>query len=205
MVENNKLYYVYDPMCSWCWGFKPIWKTIEETLSDELDITYVLGGLAADTDVVMPLEMQRQIALYWKKIEQYLGTKFNYEFWEKNTPRRATYPSCRAILAARSQGAEREMLGAIQQAYYLQAKNPSDNEVLIALAESINIDVVAFSIELQSKETQIHLEEEIAFAREIGGNSFPSLFVKTEKGVTPIPIDYQDAQSTIDLIRRQIK
>ncbi len=197
MSSTNKLYYVYDPMCSWCWGYKPMWNQIKQALPDEVEIIYVLGGLAPDSDEPMPEIMQQQIASYWKKIENYLGTSFNYDFWSQNIPRRSTYPSCRAVLAARSQGAELAMLDAIQNAYYLQAKNPSDNEVLIDLAKSIDLNMNDFEAEFLGEETQKRLLTEISFARSIGGNSFPSLFVETGTELTELPIDYQDAEKTI--------
>lgn len=200
MLSSSKLYYVYDPMCSWCWGYKPVWKEIEQALSDKIEIVYVLGGLAPDSEVPMPKEMQQQIAAYWKKIENLLGTQFNYEFWSNNTPRRSTYPACRAIIAARFQNAEQAMLSAIQKAYYLDASNPSDNKTLIDVAVKIGLNKVQFEAELLSPETHQQLLDEISFARSIGGNSFPSLFVAKEGSVIELPIDYQNAQTTIDRV-----
>jgi putative protein-disulfide isomerase len=199
-----KLYYVYDPMCSWCWGYKPVWEQIKQALADDVEVIYVLGGLAPDTDDPMPEMMQAKIASYWKKIENFLGTKFNYEFWTENSPRRATYPACRAILAARSQGAELTMLNAIQVGYYTEAKNPSDNAVLVALAKSIGLDITEFETEFLALKTHQALLTEIRFARSIGGSSFPSLFVTKEGKQIEIPVDYKDAESTVELIRSTI-
>ncbi|MGF1683996.1 DsbA family protein [Photobacterium minamisatsumaniensis] len=192
-----KLYYVYDPMCSWCWGYKPTWDKIREALSDHVEVVYVLGGLAPDSDTPMPEAMQVQIASYWKKIEQYLGTPFNHDFWTKNTPRRSTYPSCRAIIAARSQGAELIMLEAIQKAYYLEAKNPSHDAILISLAEDLGLDSAMFKAEFLSNRTQDLLLEELAFARSIGGNSFPSLIVEKGHRYIEVPINYESADATL--------
>lgn len=124
-IIQNRLYYVYDPMCSWCWGYKPVWDKIQQALRDKIDIELLVGGLAPDSDVAMPQEMQQQIAAYWKKIENYLGTPFNYDFWTQNVPRRSTYPACRAVLAARQQGSEQMMLEAIQRAYYRADNQPN--------------------------------------------------------------------------------
>ncbi|QYJ86950.1 DsbA family protein [Shewanella mesophila] len=201
----NKLYYVYDPMCSWCWGFKPIWEKIERALSGEMKIVYLLGGLAPDSDQPMPATMQQQIAAHWHRIENLLGTEFNHEFWTTNTPRRSTYPACRAILAARAQQAESQMLTAIQQAYYLQARNPSDNQVLIESANQLGLDAAKFTSDLLDETTEQTLLAEIQFARSIGGNSFPSLFVHTTAGITPIPVDYQNADTAIQLVREAIE
>lgn len=205
MSSLPKLYYVYDPMCSWCWGYKPTWAELEKKLANQFEIVYLLGGLAPDSDVPMPEEMQKQIASYWKKIEDYLGTKFNYQFWQENTPRRSTYPSCRAALAARNQGAEKEMLSAIQHGYYLEARNPSDNEMLIQLADEIGLDTEIFTQDLLSDETNLALMEEIGFARSIGANGFPSLLVRKNDNIVNIPIDYQNAEVTIGQIKEVIK
>ncbi|MCG9726702.1 DsbA family protein [Vibrio brasiliensis] len=202
MSTSNKLYYVFDPMCSWCWGYKPVWQKITLALQDKIDIQYVVGGLAPDSDQPMPEEMQQQIASYWKKIEDFLGTEFNYDFWSQNTPRRSTYPSCRAVMAARKQGAEQSMLAAIQNAYYLQARNPSDNDVLIDLANDIGLDVARFEADLLSEELNQQFMQELEFARSIGGNSFPSLFVATEQGVVELQVDYQSAETTIDQVEQ---
>ncbi|UGA56860.1 DsbA family protein [Vibrio sp. VB16] len=200
MSSSVKLYYVYDPMCSWCWGYKPTWTEIEKHLSEHLEVVYVVGGLAPDSDVPMPEEMQQQVASYWKKIEDYLGTEFNYEFWQNNTPRRSTYPACRATLAARKQGAEKAMLSAIQSAYYLEARNPSDNDTLISLSVEIGLDSNKFTDDLLSDALNQELESEIAFARSIGGNSFPSLFVRSNDNIVELPIDYQHSEGTISKI-----
>ncbi|MGY5539814.1 DsbA family protein [Vibrio brasiliensis] len=202
MSTNNKLYYVYDPMCSWCWGYKPVWQKVSQQLESKIEIQYVLGGLAPDSDQPMPEEMQRQIALYWKKIEDFLGTEFNYDFWQKNTPRRSTYPSCRAVLAARKQGAEQAMLSAIQHAYYLEARNPSDNEVLLSLAANIGLDTAKFEVDFFSAELNQEFLQELEFARRIGGNSFPSLFVANEQGIIELQVDYQSAEATIEQVEQ---
>lgn len=202
MSTNNKLYYVYDPMCSWCWGYKPVWQKVSQQLESKIEIQYVLGGLAPDSDQPMPEEMQRQIASYWKKIEDFLGTEFNYDFWQKNTPRRSTYPSCRAVLAARKQGAEQAMLSAIQHAYYLEARNPSDNEVLLSLAANIGLDAAKFAVDFFSAELNQEFLQELEFARRIGGNSFPSLFVANEQGIIELQVDYQSAETTIDQVEQ---
>ncbi|MGR5501534.1 DsbA family protein [Vibrio sp. DNB22_10_4] len=195
------LYYVYDPMCSWCWGYKPTWEAIKASLGGDVEIRYVLGGLAEDTDAPMPLQMRTQIAEYWRKIESYLGTEFNHDFWTLNEPRRATYPACRAIIAARAQDAEFEMYAAIQSAYYLEAKNPSDNSVLIDIATEIGLDRNRFTRDLTAQETQQALLQEIAFARSIGGNSFPSLFLSKGNAIVELPVDYQHPEVTVSQVR----
>ncbi|MCK4675769.1 MAG: DsbA family protein, partial [Gammaproteobacteria bacterium] len=136
------LYYVHDPMCSWCWGFRPVWMHLQKALNGMVNIQYVLGGLAADTDQPMSENMQNSIRENWQRIQQDIPeTEFNYDFWSLCRPRRSTYPACRAVIASKMQQSliEKEMILAIQQAYYLDAKNPSNEDVLIQLAANIGL------------------------------------------------------------------
>ena len=146
-----KLIYVYDPMCSWCWGYRESWLKLREALGDKLAIKYKVGGLAPDSDEPMPKAMQQFLQQTWQRIEQQLGAKFNHDFWLNTQPRRSTYPACRAVLVARQYNKELEMLYAIQKAYYLNAQNPSDISTLANLAEQIGLAKNTFITEIQSE------------------------------------------------------
>ena len=197
------LYYVHDPMCSWCWGFRPTWLKIQAALSDDIEVRYLLGGLAPDNDEQMSKSMQLDIASFWEKIQHHIsGTEFNFDFWDKCKPRRSTYPACRAVIAARMQAAELEkpMIEAIQRAYYLKAKNPSDDETLITIAENLGLDASTFSANLNAMETQQQLESEIMFARKIGAQGFPSMIIEHQGEFQAVPLDYNNSEPTLNMI-----
>ena len=135
-------------MCSWCWAFRLSLNTLIEELPKEINIIRLLGGLAPDSDLPMPENTREYVLQNWRAIEKQVPeTKFNYDFWEKCKPRRSTYPACRAVIAARKQKDvfDTAMTLAIQEAYYLEARNPSDYETLINLAEEIGADKNKFS------------------------------------------------------------
>lgn len=202
MNQNNQtvLYYVHDPMCSWCWAFVPTWTKIKQALGDRVEIRYVLGGLAPDSAQIMPKEMQNTISGYWKNIQTRVpGTEFNFDFWSECDPKRSTYPSCRAVIAARKQKPEAElpMILAIQKGYYLQAKNPSDADMLIQLSDELGLDPVRFSADLSSQETDEVLHKEMQFGASIGAQGFPSMILQTPEGYGYIPLDYNDPSAAL--------
>ncbi len=197
------LYTIHDPMCSWCWGFRQAHEQLLQQLPDGVSHSRLLGGLATDTDQPMPEEMRQNLQATWRRIQERVPqTRFNFDFWRLNTPRRATYPACRAVIAARALEPDREeaMILAIQQAYYLQARNPSDPTVLIELAQAIGLDPIAFENRLSKAATQQQLEEEIAQARAMGVNSFPSLVLQVGESRWPVPVDYQSAAAMLETI-----
>ncbi|MCF6226272.1 MAG: DsbA family protein [Xanthomonadales bacterium] len=113
---QTTLFYIHDPMCSWCWGYRPTWLKLQASLPENIKIKYLLGGLAADTDRPMSIDMQHSIAGHWRKIQTMLGTEFNFDFWDNCSPRRDTYKASRAVVVAAQQGLEEEMIKAIQHA-----------------------------------------------------------------------------------------
>ena len=203
------LYYIHDPMCSWCWGFRECRDEVFAAVKDQVNIKYIVGGLAPDSDTLMPVEMQQSIRGNWQRIQQEIpGTEFNYDFWTKCQPRRSTYPACRAIIAAGMQHTnnnqtqlEGEMLLAIQQAYYLHAENPSDVSILIALADKLGLNVKQFSDDIKSQACQDRLLQQLNHCREMDVYSFPSMVLKNQnEAATLLQIDYNDSQKIIDQI-----
>ena len=202
-MKKDTLYYVLDPMCSWCWGFSKTWSAIKSSLSDEISIQYVMGGLAPDSYEPMTDEMREYIQTMWRKIERSVpGTKFNYAFWTNCSPRRSTYPACRAVIAIRKQNPslEEQMINSIQHAYYIDAKNPSDDSTLIDLASKLDIDIEQFKKTLNNNETQSLLLEDISIAKQLGAQGFPSLFYKDSKEIRPLQIDYNNPRIILDQI-----
>lgn len=200
---SNRLYYIHDPMCSWCYAFNASWKALQSALPADVQVIHLLGGLAPDTTEPMPITTQKMIQQAWRQIEKTVpAVRFNYEFWVKNTPLRSTYPACRAVLAARKQGVEYEkkMIEAIQVAYYQNAKNPSLAVVLQQCAGKIGLDVNVFTKDLDSSNIEAELQQEIHLAREMGIRSYPSLYLQQGNELFSIGVDYLDHRVMLDEI-----
>ncbi len=197
------LVYVHDPMCSWCYGFEPVRQQIFSRLQGRMEIIRLLGGLAPDSDAPMPESTQAMIRQAWQRIEQVIpGTEFNYDFWTLCQPKRSTYPANRAVIAARLQGAqyEQKMTARIQQAYYREARNPSESETLVELAGEIGLDKQRFDSDLASVAVEQQLMAEIQQARSIGIDSFPSVAVIEKERLLHIGLDYNDAEAMLSQI-----
>jgi len=205
---NGTLYYIHDPMCSWCWGYRPIWDLLQNKLPRSIVVEYVAGGLAPDSNSSMPLAQQQMIQNHWRTIEKKLGTHFNHDFWRDNTPRRSTYNACRAAIAAHKQACQQPMIEAIQQGYYLRALNPSDLNMLIDLARELSeqelqtLNVEKFIKDISSEKIERELARQISLARKLSQQGFPSLVLEVNGLRHQIAIDYDDHQHTLAEINR---
>jgi len=136
-APDHILIYVHDPMCSWCYGFRPTWQALKKQLPKTLPVVSLLGGLADDSDVPMAPETAAYLKEVWTRIESVCAVPFNYSYWEqKPLPPRTTYIACRAVIAAeRLAGRGEAFAERIQDAYYNEATNVWDVEVLVNLAD----------------------------------------------------------------------
>jgi putative protein-disulfide isomerase len=200
-MEPVTLYYIHDPMCSWCWAYRPVLDELKARLPGSVVWRNRLGGLAPDSDVPMPEETRKMVMNHWRNIQTKLGTEFNFEFWTRCKPRRSTYPACRAVLAAASQDAEEAMIDAIQRAYYVRALNPSEDDTLVHLAEELGLDTDRFVEDLGDPQTHDTLLCQIGQARAWGVSGFPSLVMQKGNTRSRIPVDYLNAAPTLEAIQ----
>ena len=201
------LYYFHDPMCSWCYAFDKVLTEIETLLPDSIRLTKIIGGLAPDSDTPMPAHLINTIQSNWHQIEKTVPhVQFNFEFWSNNQPFRSTYPSCRAVLAAKKQSPafENKMIQQIQWAYYKNAENPSLNQTLIQCAQRIGLNIELFKIDYTSQEIELALQKDIQFARSLAVSSYPSLRLDIDNQIVAINIDYNNAQNMLKQIQHFI-
>ena len=194
------LYYAHDPMCSWCWAYRPVWLKLRESLPEGVRWQNVLGGLAPDNDQPMPATTRQMVQAHWRQIHATTGTEFNFDFWTKCQPRRDTYKACRAVIAAASQDAEELMIEAIQKAYYLRAMNPSEPGTLVALAVELGLQKSRFITDLGSADTEAAFQRQLSLCSTLGVRSFPTLVLAGALVSVFIPHDYHDFQATLKRI-----
>ena len=93
------------------------------------------------------------------------------------------------------------MIDAIQNAYYQQALNPSDNDILIALATKIGLPEKAFQEKFTAEQTQLILEQQLSQCQQMNARSYPSLILKIGTGYWPVSIDYHNIDVILDNIK----
>ena len=196
--QSNILWYVHDPMCAWCWGFKKTWQTVKDHLPETVSVKNLVGGLAPDNDQPMPEETRQYIQNAWHKVSQTTGATFNFDFWQQNIPQRSTYPACRAVIAASKQHAEESMIQAIQHAYYLNAKNPSHLDTLVMCAEQLGLNLTQFQSDMMNANEEF--QNQMQKIQQLGTHGFPSLALQTPNKLTPISIHYTNPQMILQQI-----
>lgn len=195
------LNYFGDPMCSWCWGFKPVLEQIDLEYPELTRVT-IMGGLRGGKPVPMGDDLASMIENAWNRIEEATGQPFNHEFWRKHRPLATTWPACRAVLTARELDPKRQwpfMVGMFE-AYFTRALDPSVRATHLAVAEAQGFDPDQFGAMLDSPKIDEALTRDLQITQRYGVTGFPTVVLSIGKDNYLISPGYQP----IEALRRAI-
>ena len=195
------LYYFGDPMCSWCWGFKPVLEQVDAEYPELKRVT-VMGGLRGGEPQPMGDELAALIQGAWDRIQEATGQPFNREFWSRNRPLATTLPACKAVLSARLLDATREwrfMVGMFE-AYFTRVMDPSSRETQLQVAREQGFEPLAFGAMMDSPAVEEALLQDLKLARRFGVTGFPTVVLNVGDENYLVAPGYQP----IEVVRRAI-
>jgi len=182
MTENRyQLIFVIDPMCSWCWGFHPILKTIQTQHAQKIHSSLVVGGLRTTGQMPWNDRSKQYLLQNWKAVAQQTGQAFNLSFFEQSSFDYDTYPACKALVTVRELWGDEaafDYLEKIQEAFYVHNEDSTSQEVLLKYIE----DKESFLNFYQSERAEVLMQHDFSKARSMGANAFPSTVKIDEQG-----------------------
>lgn len=186
------LWYVADPMCSWCWGFAPVIEALRENYREHLQVALLLGGLRpGTTDPVTP-SFRAEILHHWQQVHARTGQPFRFEGALPDGFIYDTEPPSRAVLAAADLdgGKTYPMFRAIQQAFYAEGMNVTQDENLVRLASGIGLAAAAFRDALAGEAVRQKTLASFQRTRQWGVRGFPTLILQNAQGLRVLTPGY---------------
>lgn len=184
MKYKKEIIAVLDPMCSWCWGFEPVLEKIRMNLPSDTKLSMLLGGLRSKGDQAWNTEFKNYLREHWQRVQASTGQEFNTAILGLEHFEYDTEPPCRAAVAVRELDEAKlfTFFQALQQAFYVDARDITQSDVLADIAEKEGIDREKF-LELFADEKMRDKTKADAYkARSMGANAFPSLVFIDEEG-----------------------
>ncbi|MCE2595080.1 DsbA family protein [Motilimonas cestriensis] len=199
----NKIIYIADPMCSWCFGFSAQLQQLKQQLP-QYPFELVMGGLRTGEDA-QPLDasLADMLSHHWQKVEQLTGQKINPEILNRvDQFIYDTEPACRAVtlLGEASPAHQFDYLLAVQTAFYQDNKDITQAKVLAELASPwLEQD---FFLELFNSPAMIEAtQQDFELSRQWQVFSYPTLVYSTEDRMILLAQGY----ATADAIREGIE
>lgn len=193
MTRNIKLDIISDPICPWCY----IGKTqLDKALDAHPDHPFVIEWHPFQLNPDMPAEgMDRRAYLegkfggkdgavraYAPVVEhaQAAGLSINFEAMQR-TPN--TIDAHRLIHWAGIENRQTDAVDALFEAYFVDARDIGDTEVLADIADSIGMDAAVVSKLLRSDADVENIRKRDLHSREMGVNSVPTFIVASQHAV----------------------
>lgn len=200
---NQRLLYVMDPLCSWCWGFAPVMDAIQAAHPD-LTLHMVAGGLRPGQREPLDAASRAALGEHWEAVESASGQPF---LRPADLPEGFVYntePPCRALVVGRQLDVTRvwALLKAIQQAFYAQALDVTQTALLVELAEQAGYDRRAFGESFDAEITRAAIAADFSWTRDLGIAGFPTLLAQRDGQLALLTNGYQSAIEVMPLLDR---
>ncbi len=202
---TQRLIYVMDPMCSWCWGFVPVMDAIQQAFA-QLPVHLVAGGLRPGVTDPMQDQAREAMSEHWRAVRTRTGQEL---LTPDALPANFIYntePACRALVVGRELDAERvwPLVKAIQQAFYTQVLDVTCCSVLFDLAEQVGYRRKKFCKAFLGAEAHAAVSADFTWAGDLGITGFPTLLAKRNGMLSLLANGYQPAEAILPLLERWV-
>jgi putative protein-disulfide isomerase len=184
------LHYIYDPLCGWCYGAKPL----VEAARTVLPVIAHGGGMmtGANRQQVSP-QLRNYVMPHDRRIAEYTGQPFGHAYYEGLLRDESAVfdsaPPIAAVLAAEQLGGNGlELLGRLQTAHYVEGRRIADQTVLLELARSLGLEAGAFQATLDAVDVAGHIKASRALLAEVGGQGFPTFALESDGHFTLVDV-----------------
>lgn len=182
--EHNKLIYVWDAYCGWCYGFSQSLRSFYAN-HPELSIEILSGGLFIG-DRKQPISSYPHIPEANNRISQLTGVEFGDDYNSLLTKGDFLLDSEAAAIgfsALRSLAPERvlDFSSAMQKAFYLHGKSLSDPATYSEIAVAYNLDPHLVIERMNSKEYLADAHADFTKVYQHNIHSYPTLLLQKGK------------------------
>ncbi|MBD77669.1 MAG: DsbA family protein [Crocinitomicaceae bacterium] len=204
VMSQDTIYYIGDPLCSWCYGFAPQISKVKEHYQGDLEFKIIMGGLRPNNTETMK-DLGDFLKHHWEQVEERSGQPFNYKLLEDHSFVYDTEPPARAVWVVRQLKPEVEFafFKDVQLLFYSENRNTNQLDNYQKLIEKYNIDWNQFK-ELFHSEVAINgVKQDFQFSSQLGVRGFPSVLLKRKYQWFLVSNGYTDAsniQKTIDKV-----
>ena len=183
MTATPVLHYIYDPLCGWCYGAKPLVDAAREILPV---VAHGGGMMTGAQRQAVSAQLRDYVMPHDHRIAQYTGQPFGEAYFEgllrDTTAVFDSAPPTTAVLAAEQlAGRGLELLGRLQTAHYAEGRRIADRDVLMAVAAEMGLDADGFRQAFDAASgdvTQAHFKASRALLSRVGGQGFPTVVLE---------------------------
>ena len=178
----NRLHYIYDPLCGWCYAAAPLIAAAEAIPGVQI-VLHGGGMLTGPNRRAITPQWREYVLPHDLRIARMTGQTFGEAYFEgllrDTTAVMDSAPPTTAVLVAEAiDGGGLAMIRRIQRAHYVEGRRISDPAVLQLLAKDLGYTDEVFACAFEAQQgalTEQHFQESREWLRRVGGQGFPTL------------------------------
>ncbi len=208
--KNPTIYYLYDALCGWCYGFSPVINQIHAEYKDRINFKVLSGGLVTGSQVGPIGVVAGYIKEAYKNVEEASGIKFGQKFLEEvlepGTEQFTSIPPALAMALFRNQLPEKQLEFAtrIQEAIYGDGMPPSEWTTYGQLAGEFGLNATEFAEKMQHPKLEEVIFEEFKIPEQWGIHGFPALVFQDDRGASLLSHGFKRYEEVRDKLETMI-
>ncbi len=180
------IYYAYDALCGWCYGFSPVIKKVFEQYRSQINFEVLSGGMITGERVGEIKKMAPYILNAYKRVEELSGVTFGEGFLDVIKEGSTVFSSEKpgiAMTIFKEYQPENSILFAHDLQYALNYYGYDLNKIdsYLPLIEKYGFNKNEFLIKMNSEKYKTKTYAEFKLVSEMGISGFPTTFIKKDE------------------------
>lgn len=201
----SQIYYFFDPMCGWCYGFTPVLDVILKHYP-EIPLEIICGGMVPEHSEG-PIGVKGQyISGAIPRVESYTGIKFG-ELYRKAVEDgsiwNASFKPSVAVTIMKQLFPERtlELVKRLQKAHFFDGQSLNEDHVYPPILAEMGFDPEPFLTAMAEADWQQQTRREFSFTSDVGISGFPTLVGQRNKELFMITNGYCTPEALLGIMQ----
>jgi len=197
-----ELLYFANPMCSWCWGFAPVMRHVQERWP-EMRLVVATGELGRNRDRPMSEADKATVREHWQHVVERTGQPFDFAFFERQGFVYDTEPPSRLLTLLRHHypATLPAALHRLHERFYARNEAITDRALLAETATEFGLDRTTFDAAFDSEDLIEETAREWQTTARLGVTGYPTLLALQDGKAQVITVGYRpaaDVEATIE-------
>ncbi len=196
MIE---ILYFANPMCSWCWGFSPVLRQLQEHYQDQTKFTLITGSLGDRGSKPMTGNDRAKVRQHWQHVVELTGQPFDFLFFDRETFVYDTEKPSRAVGIVRSvyPALSLPFFAHLQERFYAHNEDITDLAVLQEAAGNFDVEGEVFARQFANPAVAEGIQKEWQQTASFGVSGYPTLLAVKDGKPGVLTIGYRPYEQVL--------
>jgi len=198
-MERPVIYYVFDVLCSWCYGFSDNMYQFYEQHKEDIDFRVMSGGMVLGDSEGPIGDLPQGIREAFPRIQEMSGRPFSdafYKLMEEGSAQLSSLPGALAMAAFRTYQPDNTLAFAkrMQEAFYQEGLPPAQAATYGHCAEDFGMNASDFMKLMVDKERLEFVQKEFEIVKQWGITGFPTVVYQEKDKAYLLARGYQSLE-----------